>query len=338
MKNINLKYIRFEDRLWDLGFNSNHILRNYSEPHRHYHTLNHIYKMLEYTIDVDNINLFLAIVYHDVIYDPKRNDNEEKSIEFFKNAYEKSIENFKSEYKSPEEIEEQSKIDSNLICRMIMDTKNHKDTTRHSQPLIDADLEIFKGTFKDILEYENQIFKEYQFVDWIKYKEERIKILNKFNDIFKNENILNLIDYIENKKPNIGFMAGSFNPFTKGHLNILKKAEQIFDKVIVAYGSNPEKEFSQKDIPIELHYRQTMIYDGLLTDTLDKLGYDVTIIRGMRNSTDFQYELNQYRWLQELKNDVKVISIFCDKEYEHVSSSALRTLQKYGKKSNYIVK
>jgi len=320
------------ERLYSYEFNSNIVFFKYSEPHRYYHTIEHIYSMLSYNSDkIDDINLFLATVFHDIIYDPKRDDNEERSVEFFKYQYELlPLSNHKLS------------INEDLVCRMIMDTKHHKDTTGYSQPLIDADLSIFKGSFKELLEYEEQIFKEYKFVDWKNYKEKRIKVLTEFDNIIniesRNDNILSLIEYIENKKPNIGFMAGSFNPFTKGHLNILQKAEKIFDKVIVAYGSNPDKEFSEKDIPYELHYRQTLIYDGLLTDTLDKLGYEVTVIRGMRNSTDFQYELNQYRWLQELKKDVKVVSIFCDKEYEHVSSSALRTLIKYDKTSKYIVK
>ena len=41
-----------------------------------------------------------------------------------------------------------------------------------------------------------------------------------------------------------------------------------------------------------------------------------------------QYELNQYRWLQELKPDIKIVSIFCDKEFEHISSSGLRKIEK----------
>ena len=70
---------------------------------------------------------------------------------------------------------------------------------------------------------------------------------------------------------------------------------------------------------------------------MTRLG-DVTLIRGLRNSTDLQYELTQYRFLQELKPDIKVVSIFCDKEYEHISSSAIRNLSKYGKGDEYLLK
>jgi pantetheine-phosphate adenylyltransferase len=141
----------------------------------------------------------------------------------------------------------------------------------------------------------------------------------------------------------IGLYAGSFNPFHLGHFNILHKAEKIFDEVILGVGQNPEKEKNEFLVPDELTARKTRIifYEGLLTEVVDKLekeGFDVTVVRGLRNSTDMQYELNQYRYLQDLKPDIKVVSIFCDKEYEHISSSAIRMLKKYGKGDEYLLK
>ncbi len=138
----------------------------------------------------------------------------------------------------------------------------------------------------------------------------------------------------------IGVYAGSFNPFHWGHYNILTKAEKIFDKVILGFGQNPEKANEAFPFPTEaLGHRDVRYYDGLLTDFIDSLEYEnVTLIRGLRNSTDLQFELTQYRFLQELKPDIQVISIFCDKEYEHISSSAIRMLMKYGKGSEHILK
>jgi pantetheine-phosphate adenylyltransferase len=141
----------------------------------------------------------------------------------------------------------------------------------------------------------------------------------------------------------IGLYAGSFNPFHQGHFNILHKAEKIFDEVILGVGQNPEKEKNEFLVTDELTARKTRIifYEGLLTEVVDKLekeGFDVTVVRGLRNSTDMQYELNQYRYLQDLKPDIKVVSIFCDKEYEHISSSGIRMLQKYGKGDEYLLK
>lgn len=130
----------------------------------------------------------------------------------------------------------------------------------------------------------------------------------------------------------VAVYAGSFNPFHRGHYNILQKAEKIFDKVIIARGVNPEKknEFVWS-IPKILESRAIMNYYGLLTDFIKTLPYDnVTIIRGLRNSVDLQYELNQYRYFQDLMPEVQVVSLFCDKEFEHISSSGIRALSTFG--------
>ncbi|MEI6021834.1 MAG: hypothetical protein WCR21_11960, partial [Bacteroidota bacterium] len=84
--------------------------------------------------------------------------------------------------------------------------------------------------------------------------------------------------------------------------------------------------------------RQLEEYDGLLTDFIQSLDYDVVVIRGLRNTTDFQYEQNQYRYIQELMPEIKIINIFCDKEFEHISSSGIRTLKEFNKHENYILK
>lgn len=142
---------------------------------------------------------------------------------------------------------------------------------------------------------------------------------------------------------NLGVYAGSFNPFHKGHYNILLKAEAIFDKVIIARGVNPEKSASTHELPKLIQDRTIVLYNCLLTECIETIADEYktnpTIIRGLRNSYDLDYEMNQYRYLQELKPDIKVVSIFCDKELEHISSSGIRLLSKYGeeKVKNYLV-
>lgn len=132
----------------------------------------------------------------------------------------------------------------------------------------------------------------------------------------------------------IAVYPGSFNPFHKGHLNILEKAEKIFDKVIILRGNNLEKNDERLPLPQSIQNRHIIEYSGLLTDSVhglyQYLGHMPTIIRGLRNSIDLQYEMNQYRYLQELMPEIQMVSIFCDKEFEHISSSGIRTLSKYG--------
>lgn len=131
----------------------------------------------------------------------------------------------------------------------------------------------------------------------------------------------------------VGIYAGSFNPFHRGHLNILQKAENIFDKVIVVRGVNPLKNNTLVPLPPELNNREVIEHNGLITDLIKTLPYEnITLIRGLRNSIDLQHEINQYRYLQDLMSDIQVVSIFCDKEYEHISSSGIRVLKTFGEK------
>ncbi len=144
-------------------------------------------------------------------------------------------------------------------------------------------------------------------------------------------------EFLQVFSPKIAVFAGSFNPFHKGHYNVLQKAEKIFDKVIVAFGKNPEKDMRHHKIPNSIKNRQLENYEGLLTDFVASLGHEVTVIRGLRNSTDFDYEQNQYRYIQELMPEIKIVNIFCDKEFEHISSSGIRTLEKFNKHQNYLL-
>jgi len=130
----------------------------------------------------------------------------------------------------------------------------------------------------------------------------------------------------------IGIYAGSFNPLHIGHVNIIQKASRLFDKLIIAQGINPEKNNEQW----ERDPRITHQYDGLLTDFINRIeseyGYEVTLVRGLRNSTDLKYEETQLAFLRDFKPDLQVIYIPCDTEFKHISSSAIRMLSHYGKR------
>ena len=150
-----------------------------------------------------------------------------------------------------------------------------------------------------------------------------------------------IVNFIESWRPKIAVYAGSFDPWHIGHFNILVKAEEIFDKVIIARGINPDKEGMIKthfDLPDAIRDRQICNYEGLLTEFMDNLGYETTLIRGLRNGNDLAYETTQAAFLRDLKPDIKIVHIVCDKEYEHISSSAIRSLMKYGEiYKNYLM-
>lgn len=100
----------------------------------------------------------------------------------------------------------------------------------------------------------------------------------------------------------IGFYAGSFDPFTYGHLHIIKKSAKLFDKVVVGIGVNPKKirSFNQekmRDAIEKILIKENL--DNVCVITYDNLSVDVAkehnatyLIRGIRNGMDYQYEEN----------------------------------------------
>ena len=100
----------------------------------------------------------------------------------------------------------------------------------------------------------------------------------------------------------IGFYAGSFDPFTNGHLAIIKKASKCFDSIVVGIGYNIEKkeridknkmkEAVIKTIQEEnLTNVEVVLYKGLTIDEAKNCNCDI-LIRGLRNGTDYEYEEN----------------------------------------------
>jgi len=138
----------------------------------------------------------------------------------------------------------------------------------------------------------------------------------------------------------IAIYPGSFNPMHIGHINILEKAERIFGRgnVLIAVGVNPDKQNTLKSDD-EIHLleqrinRKVITYSKFLHELIQDYedeGYKVVIIRGLRNGVDLDYEVNQYRFVDDFKKDVNVIYITCDRQYEHISSSAIRKIEQFG--------
>ena len=188
-----------------------------------------------------------------------------------------------------------------------------------------------KNSLVDIIQQEKLQFNLFQYLNYKEYKQNRLTFLDKQLNSDLNKEFLNQFS------PKIGLFPGSFNPFHKGHYNVLQKAEQLFDKVIIAFGKNPDKKNKNFNVPSTIKNRQVEYFDELLTDLIKTLNQDLVIIRGLRNTKDFLYEQKQYRYNQDLMPNIKVINVFCDKEFEHISSSGIRTLEKYNKHQNYLL-
>lgn len=139
-------------------------------------------------------------------------------------------------------------------------------------------------------------------------------------------------------KIRIGLYAGSFKPFHVGHLDIVTQAKQVFDEVIVARGINPEKNNNtDDDYPFPLNTLTLMSigvtkFDGLLTDhikSLENLEKDVTLVRGLRSGADLEYEQNFAAFLKGIAPNIKIVAFYCNPQYRHISSSALRGIRKF---------
>ncbi|MDF1546650.1 MAG: hypothetical protein P1P88_02435 [Bacteroidales bacterium] len=148
------------------------IVNAYSLAGRHYHTMQHIEQMLKSSLKysgniLDNNNLQLAVIYHDVVYLATKNDNEEKSANFAKNHLEQL--NF-----TKEAIKK--------CCNYILATKAHENNTkeRDLDYLLDFDLEILGAPWDEYEAYSKQIRLEYQIYPKLLYNKGRKKVLTSF--------------------------------------------------------------------------------------------------------------------------------------------------------------
>jgi predicted metal-dependent HD superfamily phosphohydrolase len=144
---------------------------HYSEPHRHYHTLNHIADLLAgfdpaKALAQRPAAVELAIWFHDVIYDTHAADNEEKSAELARQRI----------------LETGGKPElADAVTALIMTTKTHDPALRPDAPLlVDLDLGIFGQSAERFDEYESQIRREYRWVPALIFDPKRAEILERF--------------------------------------------------------------------------------------------------------------------------------------------------------------
>ncbi len=126
----------------------------------------------------------------------------------------------------------------------------------------------------------------------------------------------------------IAIYPGTFNPWHAGHQDVLDKALKVFDKVIVARGINTEK-FNILDpiSPFDNDRVEISYFSGLLVDEIVEKGA-VAVIKGLRGEQDLRYEITQQYWNEDLNITVPTFYIVCDRNLVHISSSAIRQVNK----------
>jgi pantetheine-phosphate adenylyltransferase len=128
---------------------------------------------------------------------------------------------------------------------------------------------------------------------------------------------------------------GTFDPITNGHLDIIKRALKIFDKVIVAVGENKSKNplFSAEErVAVIKEVTKGMnvgveSFDGLLVDFANKKRCN-RIIRSLRAVSDFEYEFQMNVINRQLNPELETLYLMTDKEYFYLSSSMVKELAK----------
>lgn len=142
----------------------------------------------------------------------------------------------------------------------------------------------------------------------------------------------------EKKTTRKALFPGSFDPFTAGHLNILKRALTMFDEVVVAVGINSDKRgFYDNEKKLEIIREATsglngvtaLSYDNLTVDLCHQLGIH-HIVRGVRNMIDFETERSIADANRRIAPDIETVIIPTAQEYAHISSSAVRDIIKHG--------
>ena len=136
----------------------------------------------------------------------------------------------------------------------------------------------------------------------------------------------------------VALFPGSFDPFTSGHLDILRRALSIFDEVVVAIGVNQDKTGfftveQKKDIIAQatkgMQGVKIISYDGLTIDICRQLGIR-NIVRGVRNFLDFEAEQSIADANRRLYPEIDTVIIPTAQEYSHISSSAVRDIIRHG--------
>lgn len=136
----------------------------------------------------------------------------------------------------------------------------------------------------------------------------------------------------------IALFPGSFDPITKGHESIIRRALPLFDKIVVAIGVNTEKTyFFPLDKRIEWIRKvfsttpeiEVITYQGLTVDLCRRMNVRY-ILRGLRTSADFEFERSIGQMNKKMLPDLETVFLLTTPEYTALNSSIVRDIIRHG--------
>lgn len=144
----------------------------------------------------------------------------------------------------------------------------------------------------------------------------------------------------------IALFPGSFDPFTKGHHDIVIRSLKLFDEVIIAIGYNSAKKNRYFDIDLMVEKItglyvgndrvKVMVYNDLTSSHAKTQGANF-LVRGLRNIIDFEYENTISQMNRNLNPDLETVFLITSSKYAAVSSTIIREVHRYnGDVSDYL--
>ncbi len=136
----------------------------------------------------------------------------------------------------------------------------------------------------------------------------------------------------------IAVYAGTFDPITKGHISVLSRAAQLFDKVIVAVAADNNKHtlftLEERKALAESSVKafdnvEVDTFTGLLVNYAKKRGASA-LVRGLRMVSDFEYEMQMATFNKDLCHELETVFFIADAELSYISSSQVRSIAGLG--------
>jgi pantetheine-phosphate adenylyltransferase len=137
----------------------------------------------------------------------------------------------------------------------------------------------------------------------------------------------------------IALFPGSFDPFTRGHEDIVLRGLNIFDEIIIAigYNSGKSKRYFEIDFMVKCISETFSKYPNIKVQTYSELTAEFArkngasyLLRGLRNTTDFEYENGISQVNRYLNHELESVFLITSPQFASISSSIIREVHRYG--------